>query len=88
MFETLLKYFEGSPLSLWGPFLVLILCGLGLPVPEDIVLVAAGALGEIDGRRWIEVSALMYAILTTAAVAADVATQAGRRDYGFCTRTV
>jgi membrane protein DedA with SNARE-associated domain len=61
MFETLLKYFEGSPLSLWGPFLVLILCGLGLPVPEDIVLVAAGALGEIDGRRWIEVSALMYA---------------------------
>ncbi|HRG55305.1 MAG TPA: hypothetical protein PLG56_04645 [Lacunisphaera sp.] len=50
MFETLLKYFEGSPLSLWGPFLILILCGLGLPVPEDIVLVAAGALGEIDGR--------------------------------------
>lgn len=60
MFETLLKYFEGSPLSLWGPFLILILCGLGLPVPEDIVLVAAGALGEIDGRTWMEVSALMY----------------------------
>lgn len=61
MFETLLKYFEGSPLSLWGPFLVLLLCGLGLPVPEDIVLVSAGALGEIDGRTWMEVSALMYA---------------------------
>jgi membrane protein DedA with SNARE-associated domain len=61
MFETLLKYFEGSPLSLWGPFLVLLLCGLGLPVPEDIVLVAAGALGEIDGRTWQQVSALMYA---------------------------
>ncbi len=60
MFETLLKYFEGSPLSLWGPFLILILCGLGLPVPEDIVLVAAGALGEIDGSTWMEVSALMY----------------------------
>ena len=61
MFETLLKYFEGSPLSLWGPFLILLLCGLGLPVPEDIVLVSAGALGEIDGRTWMEVSALMYA---------------------------
>lgn len=61
MFETLLKYFEGSPLSLWGPFFVLLLCGLGLPVPEDIVLVTAGALGVIDGRSWIEVSALMYA---------------------------
>jgi membrane protein DedA with SNARE-associated domain len=61
MFETLLKYFEGSPLSLWGPFFVLLLCGLGLPVPEDIVLVAAGALGEIDGRTWQQVSALMYA---------------------------
>jgi membrane protein DedA with SNARE-associated domain len=61
MFETLLKYFEGSPLSLWGPFFVLVLCGLGLPVPEDIVLVAAGALGVIDERHWIEVGALMYA---------------------------
>lgn len=61
MFETLLKYFEGSPMSLWGPFFVLLLCGLGLPVPEDIVLVAAGALGEIDGRTWQQVSAVMYA---------------------------
>lgn len=61
MFETLLKYFQDSPLSLWGPFFVLLLCGLGLPVPEDIVLVAAGALGEIDRHSWLQVSALMYA---------------------------
>lgn len=61
MFDTLLKYFQHSPLSLWGPFFVLLLCGLGLPVPEDVVLVAAGALGEIDGRGWLEVSVLMYA---------------------------
>lgn len=61
MFETLIKYFQHSPLSLWGPFFVLILCGLGLPMPEDVVLVAAGALGAIDGRSWIEVSILMYA---------------------------
>ncbi|MBL9215534.1 MAG: DedA family protein [Opitutaceae bacterium] len=61
MFETLLKYFQHSPLSLWGPFFVLVLCGLGLPIPEDIVLVTAGALGQNEGRSWIEVSALMYA---------------------------
>jgi len=61
MFDTLLKYFQHSPLSLWGPFFVLLLCGLGLPIPEDVVLVAAGALGQIDGRSWVEVSVLMYA---------------------------
>ena len=44
MFETLLKHFADSPLSLWGPFIVLILCGLGLPVPEDIPLLTAGYL--------------------------------------------
>ncbi len=61
MLETLLDQFQGTPLSLWGPFSVLLLCGLGLPVPEDIVLIAAGALGVLDERPWIEVSALMYA---------------------------
>lgn len=61
MFETLLNAFQNSPLSLWGPFFVLLLCGLGLPIPEDIVLIAAGVLGESEGRSWIEVSALMYA---------------------------
>jgi membrane protein DedA with SNARE-associated domain len=61
MFETILKTFADSPLSLWGPFLILVLCGLGLPVPEDIVLIAAGALAENDGRNWMETSAIMYA---------------------------
>lgn len=61
MLETILDHFQGTPLSLWGPFAVLILCGLGLPIPEDIVLIAAGALGVLDERPWIEVSALMYA---------------------------
>jgi membrane protein DedA with SNARE-associated domain len=65
MFETLVKFFQDSPFSMWGPFGVLILCGLGLPIPEDIVLIAAGALGEIDGRSWLEVSALMYAGVMT-----------------------
>lgn len=61
MLETLLDQFQGTPLSLWGPFAVLLLCGLGLPIPEDIVLIAAGALGVLDERSWIYVSAIMYA---------------------------
>ncbi|MDB6127622.1 MAG: hypothetical protein JWM35_1518, partial [Verrucomicrobia bacterium] len=60
MFETLVEAFQGSPLSLWGPFGLLLLCGLGLPIPEDVVLVVAGALGEIDGRFWVKVSVVMY----------------------------
>lgn len=60
MFQTLLDAFQGTPLSLWGPFGLLLLCGLGVPVPEDIVLVVAGALGEMDGRAWLQVSLLMY----------------------------
>ncbi|MBC7365963.1 MAG: DedA family protein [Undibacterium sp.] len=61
MFETLLDHFQGTPLSLWGPFFLLLLCGLGLPLPEDVVLITAGMLGEIDGRSWVQVSAFMYA---------------------------
>lgn len=61
MFEALLDYFQDSPLSLWGPFAILVLCGLGLPIPEDVVLVAAGALAEIDGRGWVEAGVVMYA---------------------------
>ena len=60
MFETLLDAFQGSPLALWGPLVLLLLCGLGLPVPEDIVLIAAGALGEMEGRSWLQVSVVMY----------------------------
>ncbi len=65
MIETLLEHFQGTPLSLWGPFFILLLCGLGLPIPEDIVLIAAGVLGQIDGRSWIYVSGFMYAGVLT-----------------------
>lgn len=61
MFEQLLDYFQGTPLSLWGPFILLLLCGFGLPMPEDIVLITAGMLGVIDAHSWIKVSAFMYA---------------------------
>ena len=60
MFETLLNLFQDSHLSIWGPFIVLLLCGLGLPIPEDIVLAVAGVLGTINHRPWYEVAFLMY----------------------------
>lgn len=78
MFETLLNFFQDSPLSLWGPFLVLLLCGLGLPIPEDVVLITAGVLGQIEGRSWIEISALMYA----GVLAGDSATFLAGRHLG------
>lgn len=60
MLESLLLLLQESPLSLWGPFILLLLCGLGLPIPEDIVLVVAGMLAQDDGRYWIPTAILMY----------------------------
>jgi len=60
MLESLIDLLQESPLSLWGPFLILIICGLGLPLPEDIVLVTAGMLAQDDGRSWIPVAVLMW----------------------------
>lgn len=59
--EALLDYLQGSPLALWGLFTVLILCGLGLPMPEDIVLITAGLLTAESGGSWLAASLLMYA---------------------------
>lgn len=42
--ETLTTLLNTPAFALWGPFFGLLLCGLGLPVPEDIILVVAGFL--------------------------------------------
>jgi membrane protein DedA with SNARE-associated domain len=60
MLEPLLDLLQESPLSLWGPFIILLLCGVGFPMPEDIVLIVAGMLARDDGRSWIPVAVLMY----------------------------
>ena len=60
MLESLLALLQESPFSLWGPFFLLLLCGVGLPLPEDIVLVVAGMLAQDDGRSWIPTAMLMY----------------------------
>lgn len=60
MLDFLFGYFHGTSLALWGPFIVLVCCGLGLPIPEDIVLVTAGLLCEDAGHSWIQTSIVMW----------------------------
>lgn len=60
MTEHLLAFFQDSPLALLILLGVLILCGLGLPVPEDIILVTAGLVAQEDGISWILTSVIMY----------------------------
>lgn len=47
--ETLTQIF--SEFSYTGPFLVLVLCGVGLPLPEEVTLIGSGLLcyrGEVE----------------------------------------
>lgn len=61
MTQPLLEYLQSSPLGLWVLLGVLLLCGMGLPVPEDIILITAGMVAAEDGQSWIGATALMYA---------------------------
>lgn len=62
MLEEVLARLTGSDgFALWLPFSTLILCGLGLPLPEDIVLVTAGFLGAQSGLSFVHVASVMYA---------------------------
>lgn len=60
MLDQILGLLSDSGLVLWGPFALLILCGLGLPLPEDIVLVSAGYLGFGAGYSLFHISSAMY----------------------------
>lgn len=44
MLSELVETLDSPHFALWGPFIILILCGFGFPMPEDIVLVTAGFL--------------------------------------------
>lgn len=60
MLDQLLQYFGDSAFAQWGLFGVLILCGFGLPIPEDIILVTAGYLGAENGKNLLGTCVLMY----------------------------
>ncbi len=47
--ETLSTILNTPAFAIWGPFFALLLCGFGLPVPEDIILVVAGFLAGQNG---------------------------------------
>jgi membrane protein DedA with SNARE-associated domain len=61
VFEPLIEYFQGSPVELLGLLSLLILCGMGLPIPEDIILMATGMIAQETGRSWLLASIVMYA---------------------------
>lgn len=61
MVEPLFEFFQATPLALVGLFLLLLLCGLGLPLPEDVVLVTTGLLSGHLGKSWALASLVMYA---------------------------
>jgi len=60
VFEPLIEYFQGSPVELLSLLSVLILCGMGLPIPEDIILLATGMIAQETGRSWFLASIVMY----------------------------
>lgn len=60
VFGPLIEYFQGSPVELLGLFAVLILCGMGLPIPEDIILLATGMIAQANGRSWFLATFVMY----------------------------
>lgn len=57
--DSLFDFIQSSPLAIWGLFALLILCGLGLPLPEDVVLISAGAFAAHTNGSWITISMLM-----------------------------
>ena len=61
LLEPLLAYLQSSPLALLGLMGILLLCGLGLPLPEDVVLISAGLLAAGNGHSWGHASVAMYA---------------------------
>ena len=58
--EWLLEVLHNPAIALWGPFVALLICGLGLPMPEDIILVAAGFLSGKNGTPVFPVIVVTY----------------------------
>lgn len=48
--ERVVKWFEAY--HYWGPFIVLMLCGLGAPMPEEIALIGCGLLVSQGVSFW------------------------------------
>lgn len=47
-------------MALFGLFALLVLCGIGLPIPEDVLLLTTGLIAHEAGYSWILPSVMMY----------------------------
>ncbi len=64
MFDKLLTLFGDSAFANWGLFGILILCGFGLPIPEDIILVTAGFIASENGQSvWPTIFIMYFGIM-------------------------
>lgn len=60
MLDQILSTLGGSAWAQWSLFGILILCGFGFPMPEDIILVSAGFLAAQNGVPLLGSMVLMY----------------------------
>ena len=58
--EWLISVLNTPAIALWGPFFALLLCGFGLPMPEDIILVAAGFMAGRNSSPMLPVMIVTY----------------------------
>jgi membrane protein DedA with SNARE-associated domain len=59
---------------------VLVVCGLGVPIPEDIILLAAGAVTHrTDGQIWITIVVVVLAVLAGDSILFFMARRLGPR---------
>lgn len=79
MFEALFEYLHASPLALAGLIALLLLCGMGLPLPEDVVLITAGLLAGYTEHSWYSASVAMY----LGVLGGDIIAYSLGRRYGF-----
>jgi membrane protein DedA with SNARE-associated domain len=59
--ESLIYFLNNPTIALWGPFVGLLACGMGLPIPEDIILVVAGFLAGQNNTKVLPVIFITYA---------------------------
>lgn len=58
--EWLIDVLSNPTVAIWGPFFALLACGFGFPMPEDIILVAAGFLSGRSGSPVLPVMIVTY----------------------------
>lgn len=59
--ESLIYFLNNPTIALWGPFVGLLACGMGLPIPEDIILVVAGFLAGQNNAKILPPILVTYA---------------------------